>query len=310
MNGIFGSFFSLSIIFLQTLKKPSVSSYKGKELLEVLRLIPTRDKKRIEYFFQQSLGGDAFGYVLFGDKPMAFGGYEKRIPAFKSLSYFLHAISPRRLKYKIGFETWRKYENLFPITRFIILYEEIPHGVLMILINKKNFIRKVQEHADDFITILQREVTGEKLLDEGKYRPLISEVLANHDGLLGTLLGYGRENAHLFHQGMQVPEEEQADYLDKLQLGYPWEKEYEELRKNRKESANRISSHITGSDLKDIEFIHLPGFRAILDHPETIALKEHYLQTREKIITYYKGKDFLEATLRVLTSESTETINP
>lgn len=49
--------------------------------------------------------------------------------------------------------------------------------------------------------------------------------------------------------------------------------------------------------------INLPGFYAIIDHPETLHLKQHYLETKEKMIDYYKDKDFLEATLETLTSE-------
>ena len=296
-----GLFLFFSIAFSQLVRTPSISCYEGKSLSKILQLMPARDKERIEHFFLECLNWEAFGYVLFGDKPMALGGCAKNFLSFESLPLFLHEISPRQMKCKKGFRAWRKYEKLFPMTRFRILYEETPSSILMLLVNRKNFVKIVQQHADDFTTILHREVTGEKLLEEGGHRPFIYEVLAHHDGLLGTLLGYGRENSHLYYQADQI-----ASEIEKLQLQYPWEKEDEELRKNRTCSVGWISSYITGSHLKDIELIHLPGFLAILDHPETIALKEHYLQTREKIIAYYKGKDFLEATLRVLTSETEE----
>lgn len=48
--------------------------------------------------------------------------------------------------------------------------------------------------------------------------------------------------------------------------------------------------------------IHLPGFRAAFNSAETQSLRKRYFQARNTLTEYYKGKNFLEATLRLLTS--------
>lgn len=265
--------------------------------------MPGRDRERLEYFFRESIGWDALGYVLFGNKPMSLGGYDQKIDPFESLSSFYYFISPRRIQFKNGFDTWKKYEKLFPISRFMVLYEEAPSNVTFMFINKQNFIQAVERHAESFRRILNREVTGEELLKQGTYKPLLTEVLANHDELIGILLGFGQENAHLYHLRSQlISEREKNDFCKRFHFGYPWEKEDEEFEK-KFESIGWISAYITGAHLKNLDLITLPGFCAISDHPETLQLKQHYIETKEKIIDYYKDKDFLEATLLMLTSE-------
>ena len=43
-----------------------------------------------------------------------------------------------------------------------------------------------------------------------------------------------------------------------------------------------------------------PTFAGDPHSAESVALKKDYLLTREKVLTYYKDKDFLEATLSLL----------
>jgi hypothetical protein len=48
------------------------------------------------------------------------------------------------------------------------------------------------------------------------------------------------------------------------------------------------------------EILMYPTFMADINTEETKQLKLEYLQTREKILDFYKGKNFLEATLELL----------
>jgi hypothetical protein len=275
------------IAYCQVWKDTPISAYEGKNSAAILKMMPGRDRERLEYFFRESIGWDALGYVLFGNKPMSFGGYSQKIDPFNSLSSFYYAISPRRIQSKNGFETWKKYEKLFPMSGFAVLYEETPSDVTFLFINRRNFIQAVERHVESFRRILNREVTGEELLNEGTCKPLLSEVLANHDELIGILLGFGQENAHLYHLRSQLSsEKEENDFCERFHFGYPWEKEDEEFEK-KFDSIGWISAHITGAHLKNLDLITLPGFCAIIDHPETLHLKQHYLETKEKIIDYY-----------------------
>jgi hypothetical protein len=297
----------LIFAYLQVEKEPPLASYEGKSVEEILQVIPKKDRQRLEHFFLKSIDWDAMGYVLFGDKPMAYlDGIDKKLEPFNSFGSFLYAISPRRIQAENGFKTWRKYAKLFPMNRFVFLYEENETALSGVFINKQSFVNKVQECAEDFKNILQRDVTGEQLLAEGNCQPLLTEVLQNHDVLLGILFGFGRENAYAFYKrALMSSFEQKRDFQKKFHFGDPWEKEFKELDE-KLEKVSWLSGYITGDHLKNLDLIMYPGFCALLEDPETMLLKEHYTQTREEMIDYYRGKDFLEATLKLLTSNNTQ----
>jgi hypothetical protein len=305
---IFSLALALTVVItgFQIWNEPPLSAYEGKEVSKILEMMPQKDKERLEYFFREYIGWEEMGYVLFGGKPMALTGKDKKLYPFKSFSSFLYSISPRRIQSENGFVTWKKYEKFFPMKRFVFLYDETELEVNSFFINKESFLQKVQHHADDFKRILNRDVTGEELLREGMEKSLLSKVLCDHDLLMGILFGFGRNNAYLFHQRSQLAsKEERMSFCKKCNFGDPWEKEFEELDGKYKE-IGWISAYITGDHLKNLELIMFPGFCAALDDPETHQIKEEFLQTRKKIIDFYKGKDFLAATLQALTSDYTD----
>lgn len=317
--------FSLGLWLLFFQKQPELPhSHIGQDVSSILKAMPKNDRENLEYFFREMIHTDCFGYVLFGEKPMALGSLVRKINPFacfwekepqkaestaeysprlfeKFFWYFNDAISPRRYKCNKGYETWKKYEKIFPMNRFTIFCENHHHvggeNLTIILVNNSSFIQMVREHRDDFKAILNKEADGEALLKEGSLKPLLSEVLMDHDGLIGIMLGYGRDNAFLFHQKYQI-----ASCADTEQLGSAWTDEETAIFSKQLESISWMSEHITGSHLKDLELISLPGFRADPSSSETQSLRRHYLKTRQAIIDYYKDKDFLEATLKILTS--------
>ena len=281
---------------------PPLQLYEGKDLSAILEMMPKKDKERLTYFFQKLIEWDAFGYVLFGEKPMSFGCSDQMGNPFRNLSSFYYAISPRRIKAQLGFETWKKYESLFPAKQFVFIYEKTESDIEFLFVNKKKFNETVKEHAEQFQRLLQRDVSGGELLAEAANRSLLSEVLGNHDELIGILFGFGQENASLFTQMVQLKTGQERElFCKQFNFGDPWEKEDEELDQEL-EKVGWISATITGAHLKNLNLITLPGFFAVLDSPETLFLKERYLQTRNKMIQYYDGKDFLEVTLHLLTA--------
>ncbi len=294
------------ILFLFFFQKQSElpDSYIGKDVSIILAAMPKSDREKLEYFFLELIALGGFGYVLLGEKPMALDVASEKIHPFAGLSGFKHAIIPRRTKSASGFKTWEKYKKFFPTSRFIFLYEKDSRdNLLIILINKNAFIQKIQQHANDFKRILQREVRPEELLKEGISRPLLSDILMNHDTLIGILLGYGRDNAYLFHQKSQLSSDEEIeDFCEKFQFGSVWtDEEFEELRK-KFDSVGWISSYITGSHMRNLDLMTLPGFGGVFACPETQHWRKHYLETKKAIIEFYEDKDFLETTLRLLTS--------
>lgn len=279
------------------------NSCAGESILKILKAMPDSDRNSLSYFFRELIIWGNFGYVLFGEKPMALDVIESNINPFADLTQFKLYISPRRIKFINGFKTWKKYEKFFPTSRFVFLYDkDNRNNDQIVLINKAAFIQQIENHIKDFEMVLNQNVSGEKLLNESLHKPLISQVLKNHDGLIGIMLGYGRNNSFLFHQKSQLSsEEDMINFCEKHQLKSAWtDEEFEDYRK-KFESVSWISSYITGSHLANIELIALPGFGAVFNSSETQLLRQKYLNTRQFIINHYKNKDFLEVTLKALT---------
>jgi hypothetical protein len=107
-------------------------------------------------------------------------------------------------------------------------------------------------------------------------------VLKGHDGLIGTIFGYGRNNAWLFeerNQGKQTP------------LVPIWDDEIYEFLYNRPDKMC----------LEDLSLVlGYPTFLAEPNTVETLTLKEEFMVVRNRILEFYNGKDFLEATFRLL----------
>lgn len=327
------AFFAVFCLVFFTKQSNLPDSYIGKDVSLILSAISNKDREKLSYFFKYSILWDTFGYVLLGEKPMALGDVITKINPFaclwekgsykmqaiddcaplfgqRFLRYLRGAFSSDRIKLKNAYKTWKKYEKFFPLSQFLITYEnsyyEGCHDVSILLINKKAFIEKVNQHLDDFKMILNRDVNGETLLEELKSKPFLSEVLMNHDGLIGILFGYGRENAFWYHQRYHLQSDEQKrEFYQKFQLkcklsdelGSLWTEEDSELF---------IENVEIQLNSKDLEWIPLPVCRADLTSSETQELRLKYLKTRQALLDYYKGKDFLEATLRLLTSQIKE----
>ncbi len=255
--------------------------------------MPLKDKKRLEYLFYDMVIRESGGYTLFGNKPMHMNCYFKPF-CMSKWYYFLASLCPPNLRKCAAWKTWKKYEHYFVGTKFLLFAEDNPfftgESVSICLINKEKFCEMVNNHIIDFQTVLGREeISGEKLLHEIQTQPFLKHILKMHDGLIGTLFGYGRDNAWMF--------EERKEGID-VPLAFLWESEgIDEFYKNRP----RFYWWYLGNCSYDLPAVlDYPSFMADLNSEETRSLKEGFHKTRQKIIEYYKGKDFLEATLALL----------
>lgn len=243
--------------------------------------ISLKDKKLLEYFFRELVIYDCAGYTLLGTKPASFGVILK--PVFKWDALFLwHAFLPSNLKKYRAWQTWKKYEHFFKKENIAIWAEPSPwvENVEFIVVANKVFIEQIyQENQKDFnlLAKFSAETVDPKIL--------FRESLRFHEGLLGALLGYGRNNGELFHKN-------ERDLLKPM-----FQDECEQLFKNKK-----AAFHFTlGWPHVPMEKILMyPAFMANPTTKETEQLRQNYLETREKILSFYKNKDFLEATLSAL----------
>jgi hypothetical protein len=124
-------------------------------------------------------------------------------------------------------------------------------------------------------------------LREGRGQVGLLDVLKKHEGLIGTLLGYGRENAWLFHRrdlGESIHLSRFVDLQGKAAswLGFFGKQQIDVSEKN----------------------LFLPTFIVDANSEETKQLKKNYLAIRKKILNVYSGKDFLVTTLALLMDPS------
>lgn len=181
---------------------------------------------------------------------------------------------------------------------------------IFILINKQKFTEVFLDNRDIFINILGSTVTSEKLLNELETSQRnIVEILDNHLGLLGILLGYGRENSLLYARRDKIRSfccEEIylrrptirdprlflsiADEFTPIQpepsFGFNTiEDEQKWFRENFAMSATPQRSEINPFD-----FIIPVGFRA-KPGAETDALMRKYKKSKEAVTALFYGKD-------------------
>lgn len=247
--------------------------------------LPVKDKKRLFYFMRELFAEDSFAYTILGSKPVSWETYQNSLP-FVNLPKFLDSFSRYHRTLRLGWKTWLKYRHLFPSTIFFAeSSKRHPESVSILIINEEQFNHIVNSNKQDFQNVLQREIVdGFQLLRESMDRSLMNEVLEGHQALMGIVLGYGRNNSWAFLEKSKKHEP----------LGWVWEETNEE-------KSEEILQYTSSTDIENcIAPQSLPSFAGIPNTEESMALKREYLLTKQKVIDYYKDKDFLEATLSLL----------
>ena len=150
---------------------------------------------------------------------------------------------------------------------------------------KSNSIVLLLTIKKDFQDVLKREIVdGFQLLREAKNDPLMGGVLKGHQALMGIVLGYGRDNSWEFLKGIETHN----------LLGCVW-------NETNERQPGIIKTRVGGITIEQsLSLISVRVFAGIPHSEESIELKRDYLLTQQKVINYYKGKDFLEATLSLL----------
>ncbi|MCH9626358.1 MAG: hypothetical protein S4CHLAM123_15550 [Chlamydiales bacterium] len=160
--------------------------------------IPVKDRLALEHFFRILTQNDGLGYTLFGSKPVCLSNFFMKVP-FGNMLYGCHSNAIR-----LGWKTWKKYEKHFPHPQFIVFDEkENVKGIEIIniyFINKINVLKTLNENLDVFSSELEKEIHPESFISEIEQEYSLSQLLNNHEGLLGILLGYGVESSMHYHE--------------------------------------------------------------------------------------------------------------
>lgn len=267
--------------------------------------MPLKDKKRLEYFFRDVCFLHEWAYTLMGSKPMSIYDYVKpwaairRVILHSGIKDILHQtfcpprfhlicylFNPEQLKLKLGWETLNKYIQQFPDSRFVLFsYPNSGDRVCLALLDKVKIINVVKRNLSDFREVLESlSIEPEELSKNEKLYSFIFNL--NNDCLIGSVLGFGRDNACLFDKYNKMN-------LDQWPLTSPWPDE----ESVNLEKLNQKEITFQPWDLSDLFY---PQFACDPDSEETKQLRQTYRQEREEIIKYYEGKDVVEATLSLL----------
>ena len=265
--------------------------------------MPLRDKKRLDFLFREVCFMNVWAYTLMGSKPESVDQYKKPWaafrdqikhpdfwdivhlcfwpPHFKRIQYFLN---PHEIRMKLGWETLNKYFRYFPDSIFALnTYVRDDDIVGFSVTNKVQFIKTVKQHLEDFQGILQQQaIEPEDLADNAKLRAFMK--CLTHNGLSGTVLGYGRDNAWLYRKYYDSPEE------------WPMISAWPEEEIVNLDQLNERTMAFQSWQLEDLFY---PRFACDPNSEETKELKRIYREEREKIIQYFQGKDLVEAALNL-----------
>jgi hypothetical protein len=143
----------------------------------------------------------------------------------------------------------------------------------------------VEKYRKDFQGVLQDlEIEPNDLIQPSKLKIFLKEL--KHDSLIGTVLGFGRDNAYLFSQYIDADPETRF-----LTTAWP-EEEIKHLE--------QLNEKILPMKPWEISDLFFPRFVCDLDSEETKQLQRLYREEKERIIGYYQGKDPVEATLSLI----------
>jgi len=226
---------------------------------------------------------DNFSYTLLGSKPISWATYHVPFP-YKNWSTFFNTFNKYNRRLRMGWQTWQKYQHKFPSTCFFSESPKShPGSRSILLVNEKQFNLVVLNNKNDFEKVLDKEVkNGFQLLKEAENSTLMNGVLKGHQALIGIALGYGRENSWQFLEQSEKKET----------LGWIWNKEEYWGEQDSPQYDSLLEYYLN--------LYSCPSFAGIPNSDESLALKSDYLQTKQKILDYYKDQDFLEAVLSLL----------
>lgn len=245
--------------------------------------VPVKDRKRLTGLMQKLFAENSFAYTILGPKPVSWETYQNPLP-LSNWARFYDSFSEHNRTIRSGWKTWEKYQHLFPSAHLWAERPKCRPGLTSILIvNEDRFNDVVNKNKKDFQEVLRREIpNGLQLIREAKNRSLMNEVLEGHQGLIGIVLGYGRDNSWKFLEGCK----------NRVAIGCVWEEEDDSIEESLELNAN----------LTDYYLFHYscPSFAGDPNSSESLALKTEYTLTKQRIMKYYQNKDFLEATLSLL----------
>lgn len=235
--------------------------------------IPRKDAKILDAFFRELVRSSA-AYTFSGKKPLSFIGFNDSWP---------YSLLPKNTKILRGWSTWQKYSHLFHNQRMKVWIEEDPWfegRKIVIVADIEALDRTLRSHEQTFKEALNLATFQPEQLREK--RPLFSKGLQKDDMLIGILLGYGLGNAKYFKE---------RAHIKSVSNTLIWESDLIDPICKQMNRKLWLLRRLGFSEMLPPMFVGFP------DSEESKALKEMYLEDRERIIQLSKGRKFLETAL-------------
>ena len=269
------------------------------------------DRALLEKFFRVMVES-INGFVIYGDKPIAV------TPCLNTLVY-LPYMNAGVMAFTKGKDLWQSL-NISPYDKeYLFVIFDNNGYTQFVAINRKAFIKVVNENISLFKYVLGPALTAEKLLQE-----LIDakndfyNVLKNDNALLGILLGYGTQNALIGSRLELICCDNVDDQVEEFPL-LPYQvraKGTGEEKSQKKdpsigfhtidEEIEMLNRGMKGShDNPPLRPYELPFFGCEPDSEETKNLFFIYKKNQDDLLKAIKEPDFFERTLsKFLTTTS------
>ena len=244
------------------------------------------------------------GYVLFGNKPICFMGYASI--GNDSVGMMKHYAS---VALQNGIKSWRKLGLPFESKNYILheyncIDQNMSECNKILLINKKELLKVVNENLTLFKYILGHTISAEGLLkklsdcnsEEGMF-----SILKNNKVLVGIVLGFGVNNALLVNRQELI-----SEALSKANIDlYSCDDQIDQVLHDNPSLGSTFGNHSLSDEYKKLnEQICFSStilesecprlsFGCIPEDKETIALINHYEDIQLKIIKILESKDFI-----------------
>ena len=288
----------------------AVFASKATEVEQFVQTLSQEQSFLLEGFLRRLMGSFS-GYVLYGDKPLAIEGH--LLSDDTGAVYGIDEETPWLVK---GMDFWQSLnipaENK---SHFFLIIK--PTGMdyrHLLCINRKAFLRVVDENLPLFRYVLGPTLTAESLLQQLIHaKDDFYKVLKDDNVLLGILLGYGTQNSLLVSRAEFIRDafERREDFPfisriaqrgssllpksahKKPSLGVASLVEEEKLIKEKTVVSRRI---------KSFNSYAIPCFSCDPYSQETKTLLSKYEKNRKQIVKITRSKDFLEKMLLKLFS--------
>jgi len=255
--------------------------------LKIERLLShmsAQEKDIVEEFWERLITHYHFGYVLFGNKPMATCSIAEHIDVL----YIFSEDALRNQRMRKGWNIWQKKCQFLESDHFVLRLTKnplCPSMNMLVLINKELVLKCVTKNITLFRKALGEKIDPNKILvDLTTKNSVLQDTLNNHEELFGILLGYGTHNSLMYVKTK------------------PWNLHFPVVNRSLCSSVwdcDRSSVRLTPFNSCDpyLIFIDLPRFGVDKHDQETINLKNSYYKTLCELNNHFLQGNFLNGVL-------------